>query len=209
MGQIRVRRHMGGGDNTQCRQRSSNSGGSSSSVGGSSSSSSSDIVLASPHLRTSSSSVAELTSSPLHSYVPLLEKRKMVSLQQLIQSSPYNPRHEIPMVWNVPLSDGGSTIELVFGNCLKLVQRNGRGHEIISQEHALEFGGTRVVVYSSSRRAMMRQYPLQDNLCLHQYHHQHSTRRHLDEAWQLPNICDGRHLKMIMSIALVTRHVKM
>jgi hypothetical protein len=110
------------------------------------------------------------------------------------------------MVWNVPLSDGGSTIELVFGNCLKLVQRNGRGHEIISQEHALEFGGTRVVVdSSSSRRAMMRQYPLQDYLCLHQYHHQHPTRRHLDEAWQLPNICDGGHLKMI----IVTRHVKM
>ena len=160
--------NMGGGDNTHCRQRSSNGGGISSSVGGSSS----DIVLASPHLRTSSSSVAVLTSSPLHSYVPLLEKRKLVSLQQLIQSSPYNPRHEIPMVWNVPLSDGGSTIELVFGNCLKLVQCNGRGHEILSREHALEFGGTRVVVVdssSSSRRAMMKVISKTDDGHLLQY----------------------------------------
>jgi len=128
---------MGGGDNTHCRQRSSNSGGSSSSVGGSSSSSSSsDIVLASPHLRTSSSSVAVLTSSPLHSYVPLLEKRKMVSLQQLIKSSTmrtwiylyYRTILDMKYQWygmcHCPMV---GQIKLVFGNCLKLVQCNGRG----------------------------------------------------------------------------------
>ena len=169
--------NMGGGDNTHCRQRSSDGGGISSSVGGSSS----DIVLASPHLRTSSSSVAVLTSLPLRSYVPPLEKRTMVSpptINPIIDNSymdlsilPYNPRHEIPMVWNVPLSDGGSTIELVFGNCLKLVQCNGRGHEILSREHALEFGGTRVVVdsSSSSRRAMMKVIPKTDDGHLLQY----------------------------------------
>ena len=168
--------NMGGGDNTHCRQQSSNGGGISSSVGGSSS----DIVLASPHLRTSSSSVAVLTSSPLRSYVPPLEKRTMVSpptINPIIDNSymdlsilPYNPRHEIPIVWNVPLSDGGSTIELVFGNCLKLVQCNGRGHEILSREHALEYGGTRVAVNSSSsRRAMMKVIPKTDDGHLLQY----------------------------------------
>jgi hypothetical protein len=77
------------------------------------------------------------------------------------------------MVWNVPLSDGGSTVELVFGNCLKLVQCNGRGHEILSREHALEFGGTRAEVdnssSSSSRRAMMKVVPKTDDGHLLQY----------------------------------------
>lgn len=67
----------------------------------------------------------------------------------------------------VPLSDGGSTVELVFGNCLKLVQCNGRGHEILSREHSLEFGGTRVVKdsssSSSSRRTMMKVIPKTDD----------------------------------------------
>jgi hypothetical protein len=163
---------MGGGDNIHCRQQSSDS-----SNGGGSSSSSSEILLASPHLRTSS-----LTSSPLRSYVPPLEKRMIVppTINPIIDNSymdvsilPYNPRYEIPMVWNVPLSDGGSTVELVFGNCLKLVQCNGRGHEILSREHALEFGGTRAEVdnssSSSSRRAMMKVVPKTDDGHLLQY----------------------------------------
>ena len=165
-----------GGDYTHCREQSS---GSSSSGGGSSSSSSSsssEILLSSPHLRTSS------TSSPLRSYVPPLDKRTIVppTINPIIDNAymdvsilPYNPRYEIPMVWNVPLSDGGSTVELVFGNCLKLVQCNGRGHEILSREHALEFGGTRAEVdnssSSSSRRAMMKVVPKTDDGHLLQY----------------------------------------
>lgn len=100
-----------------------------------------------------SSPVAVLTSTPLRSYIPPLDRYDGIggvtpNVNPTLDDAyidlsilPYNPRLELPVVWNVPLSDGGGSIELVFGNCLKLVQCSGRGHEILSREHELENGG--------------------------------------------------------------------
>ena len=61
------------------------------------------------------------------------------------------------------LSDGGSTIEAMFGNCLKLVQCTGLGAEILSRERELEYEG-RIDVGGGSgnlggRRSLMTVVP--------------------------------------------------
>ena len=101
--------------------------------------------------------VAILTSTPLTSYVPPLDHQggvgTMAQLGQHLDAAyvdlsmlPYDQRVEIPVVWDVPLSDGGSTIEAMFGTCLKLVQCTGLGAEILSRERELEDEGRNDVI---------------------------------------------------------------
>ena len=98
-----------------------------------------------------SSGVAVLTSTPLTSYVPPLS-RGVVGTTALddayvdLSVLPFNPQLEVPVVWHLPLSDGGSTVESMFGECLKLVQCTGRGSEILTRERELAGVGSTDVV---------------------------------------------------------------
>ena len=119
-----------------------------------------------------SSGVALLTSTPLTSYVPPLSggDRGVVGTTALDDAYmdllvlPYNPQLEVPVVWDVFLSDGGSTVESVFGDCLKMVQCTGRGAEILSRERELAGVGSTDVVGGSGTlgggRSLMTLVPI-------------------------------------------------
>ena len=118
-----------------------------------------------------SSGVAVLTSTPLTSYVPPLSgDRGVVGTTALddaymdLSVLPYNPQLEVPVVWDVFLSDGGSTVESVFGDCLKMVQCTGRGAEILSRERELAGVGSTDVVGGSGTlgrgRSLMTLVPM-------------------------------------------------
>ena len=91
---------------------------------------------------------AVLTSTPLTSYVPPSGVGTAARLSPILDDAymdlsvlPHNPQLEVPVVWDVTLSDGGSTVESAFGECLRLVQCTGRGAEILSRERELAGGG--------------------------------------------------------------------
>lgn len=96
-----------------------------------------------------SNHLPSLTSTPLTSYAPppsnhgttVVFNPEFNGMYMDLMVLPYNPQLEIPVVWDVPLS-GGSATKSVFGNCLRLVQCNERGKDILARERELlENGG--------------------------------------------------------------------
>ncbi|KAL9185489.1 hypothetical protein ACHAXT_003266 [Thalassiosira profunda] len=84
---------------------------------------------------------AVLTARPLTSYAPPPNEAgaTVILAPQLDQSFmelsvlPYNPQLELPVVLDVPLS-GGAAIKSILGGCLKMVQCNERGRDILARE---------------------------------------------------------------------------
>lgn len=66
---------------------------------------------------------------------------------------PYNPRLEMPVVWDVPLS-GNVAIQSVFGKCLWLVQCKKRGKDILRREREIWEEETGVAAVGSDGRML-------------------------------------------------------